>query len=210
MSSLSLDQKLTFIGVQLTGGLSLKSSQWIDIENTLHEASFEVSKDSRLFSLLSSWISAHGDYVIVEKLMKLQKKKSSPWLVALAIYAFNSGFHQWKRLIKTQNGPLALVSAELALSSISLKGEESNFRKYGFLIPKGTIRVRSSDVQTSQRLMKHNSQYRNRLLFGASWRADIITAIEAGIKTPSQIAKTLGCSYEPAHRIFKEYHLAMS
>lgn len=210
MTSLSLDQRLSYIGIQLAGVQNIKSTQWIDIENTLHEAACEVPNDSRLFSLLCSWVSVHGDYVIIEKLMKLQKKKNSPWLVAVAIFAFNMGFHQWKRLIKKQKNLRALVSVELAESSIALKGEESLFRKNGFLMPKGIIRIRASDVQTIERLVKKNSQYRHRLLFGASWRADIITAIEVGMKTPYQIAKTLGCSYEPAHRIFKEYALAMA
>lgn len=210
MSNPSLDQKLMYIGVQLSGVQKIKSSQWVDIENTLHEAALEVPQDSRLFSLLCSWVTVHGDYVIIEKLMKLQKKKNSPWLVALAVCAFNMGFHQWKRLIKKQKGLQALISAELAMSSITLKGEEPNFRKNGFLVPMGLIRIRTSDVQTAESMVKKNPQYRNRLLFGASWRADIITAIEVGMKTPYQIAKTLGCSYEPAHRIFKEYALAMS
>jgi hypothetical protein len=208
MSSLSLDQRLSYIGLQLANIPKVKTQQWIDIEATLHDATLEIPNDSRLFSLLCSWVSIHGDYVVIEKLMKLQKKKNSPWLVALAVYAANTGFHQWRRLLIKQKGPLALVSPDLALSSISIKGEEPSFRKFGFLVPIGTIRARSSDVQTPVRLVKNNPQYRNRLLFGSSWRADIITAIEAGMKTPYAIAKTLGCSYEPAYRIFKEYSLA--
>ncbi|MGE3975372.1 MAG: hypothetical protein AB7F59_12685 [Bdellovibrionales bacterium] len=208
MSNLNLDQKLNYIGLQIVVQRKVNQSTWIDIENTIYEASFEITQDSRIFPLLCSWISVHGDYVIIEKLMKLQKKKNSPWLAALAICASNLGFHQWKRLIKKQKGLHSLVDKDLAMSSISLKGEESNYRKNGFLIPKGSIRIRASDALTPQRLVKVNPQYRNRLLFGASWRADIITAIEMGMKTPYQIAKTLGCSYEPAHRIFKEYAVA--
>jgi hypothetical protein len=210
MRNISLDQKLSFIGVQLASVKKIKHAQWIDIENTLYEATLDVPRDSRLFLLLCSWVSVHGDYVVIEKLMKLQKKKNSPWLVALSICALNMGFHQWKRLIKKQQGLHALVSTELALSSIGLKGEEPHFRKNGFLIPIGTLRVRPSDAEIPERLLKKNPQYRNRLLFGASWRADIVTAIEMGMNTPYQIAKTLGCSYEPAHRIFKEYTLAMA
>ena len=62
---------------------------------------------------------------------------------------------------------------------------------------------------TTERLIQKNLQYRNRLLFGASWRADIITAIQMGMKTPYEISKKIGCSYEPAYRIFKEYALAL-
>lgn len=210
MASITLDQKLSYIGVQLANFQKVKTFQWIDIENTLYEATLEVPQDSRLFSLLCSWVSIHGDYVIIEKLMKLQKKKHSPWLVALAICAANLGFHQWKRLIRKEKTLFALVDLDLALSSISLKGEEPNFRKNGFLIPKGVIRIRPADAQTPERLVKKNPQYRHRLLFGAAWRADIIAAIESGIENPYQIAKTLGCSYEPAYRIFKEYNLASS
>ncbi len=209
MNNISLDQKLEYIGIQIALPKTRAHKIWVDIENTLHEASLEVTQDSRLFSLLCSWVSVHGDYVIIEKLMKLQKKKNSPWLVGIAICAFNLGFHQWKRLIEKQNKDIALVDRELALSSISIKGEEPNFRRNRFLIPKGSIRLRAMDAQTTQRLLKKNAQYRNRLLFGSSWRADIITAIEMGMKTPYEIAKTIGCSYEPAHRIFKEYTLAV-
>jgi hypothetical protein len=208
MTNLSLDQKLAYIGVQIITPNSQPPKIWTDIETTLHEATMEISHDSRLFSLLCSWVSVHGDYVIIEKLMKLQRKRNSPWLVALAICAANLGFHQWKRLIKKQKMEFSLVDRDLALSSIAMKGEELTFRKCGFLVPKGTIRVRASDAQTPQHLVKTNPQYRNRLLYGASWRADIITAIKQGMKTPYEIAKTLGCSYEPAHRIFKEYLLA--
>ena len=209
MSKISLDQKLDYIGLQIAVTRKARTKIWIDIEETLHEASLDVSHDSRLFSLLCSWVSVHGDYVIIEKLMKLQKKKYSPWLVAVAICASNLGFHQWKRLIQKQSRVFSLVDPDLASSSISIKGEELQFRNYGFLIPKGTIRIRPLDAATQKRLIQKNPQYRNRLLFGASWRADIITAIETGIKTPYKIAKTIGCSYEPAYRIFKEYSLVV-
>lgn len=207
MSNVSLEQKLYHIGIQLAVIEHTKRKILIDIESTIHEACLEVSRDSRLFSLLCSWVSVHGNYVITEKLMKIQKKQYAPWLTALAIFATNIGFHKWKRLLKKHKEQYALVSLTLALSSIELKGEEPNFKKYGFLLPKNIIRIRSSDVLKQPFLIKKNKQYFNRLRFGSSWRADIITAIEFGIENPYQIAKVLGCSYEPAHRIFNEYQL---
>ena len=210
MSNSTLDQKLSYIGIQISLAKTVGHIDWIDIETTLHEASLEVFQDSRLFSLLASWVSVHGDFVIIEKLMKLQKKQTSPWLVALAICASNLGFHQWNRLIKKQKVPLALVDVAIAKSPISIKGDEPTYSKYGFFIPVGSIRIRSIDVLSTEKLVKKNRQFRNRLLYGACWRADIITAIEKEVKNPYQIAKTIGCSYEPALRIFKEYRLAQS
>lgn len=209
MNSPTLDQKLIQIGFQISSNDLNVNLVNCDLEYAIHQACLEVPNDSRLFSLICSWVSVHGDYIIIEKLMKLQKKQNSQWLVAVAICASNMGFHQWKRLIKKQKNENALVDIELAKSSISIKGAEENFKKFGFLIPKNGIRIRSSDVLTTERLVQKNLQYRNRLLFGASWRADIITAIQMGMKTPYEISKKIGCSYEPAYRIFKEYALAV-
>ena len=76
------------------------------------------------------------------------------------------------------------------------------------LIAEGSLRIREDDVLPPAVLAKKNKQYRNRLLYGPSWRADIITAIENGAKNPTEISKSIGCSYEPAYRVFTEYSLA--
>lgn len=208
--SLNLDHKLSFIGIQLASGMNISlKNEWIDIEKTLFEASLDVPNDTRLFSLLCSWVVVHGDHVIVEKLMKLQKKQNSAWLVAIAIVALNHGFHKWKRLIKKQNQEIFLIDQDLAHSSIKLKGEEEGMRKQNFLIPKGSVRIRERDALSIKELAKTNLQYRNRLIYGSNIRADIITAIEFGMPTPYAIAKAVGCSYEPAHRIFDEYRLVL-
>ena len=57
-------------------------------------------------------------------------------------------------------------------------------------------------------LAQRNPQYRNRLIIGPNWRADIITEIERGAKNPNQISKKLNCSYESAHRVWNDYNAA--
>jgi hypothetical protein len=76
------------------------------------------------------------------------------------------------------------------------------------IVPTVAIRIRERDVLTPQELAQINRQYRNRYLYGPSWRADIITAIESGAASPSEVMRMAGCSYEPAHRVFREYRLA--
>jgi hypothetical protein len=61
---------------------------------------------------------------------------------------------------------------------------------------------------TAEDLIKSNLQYKNRFIYGANWRADIITAIQFGYDNPSKIKDLIGCSYEPANRIFKQYKMA--
>ena len=209
MGNSSLNQKLSYIGVRIVNSKDNDSkSEWIDIEETIYDATFEVENDSRLFLLLCSWVKIHGNYVVIEKFLKLQKKRESKWLIALAIFASSEGSHKWKRLIKKVDGQNSLSTAKAALQSISYKGEVGVFSKYGFLIAKGSIRTRESDVATPKRLIKENQQYKNRLIFGANWRADIITAIQKGYENPYRITKAIGCSYPSAYNVFKDYNFA--
>lgn len=208
MSKLSLNQKLSTIGVRLAGvPAKLFEKVWVDIEETLYEASLEVENDSRIFMLLCSWVKYHGENIVVEKLMKLQKEEESKWLVALAVFATDQKIHKWKSLIQKVSGKHALSTIAIAKQSISFKGKEESFYKHGFLIPKDSIRTRASDVATKEKLIKENLQYKNRFLYGANWRSDIITAIEMGYENPYRIAKATGCSYPSAHKVFNDYKL---
>ncbi len=208
MNKLSLNQKLNVIGVRLaTTPDKVSKKIWVGIEETLYEASLEVENDSRIFMLLCSWIKYHGEHVVVEKLMKLQKEGESKWLVALAVYATEQKYHKWKSLVKKITGKHALSTIAIAEQAISFKGEEPSFYKHGFLIAKGSIRTRASDVATKQKLIKENLQYRNRFLYGANWRSDIITAIEMGYENPYRIKKATGCSYPSAYKVFNDYEL---
>ena len=53
-------------------------------------------------------------------------------------------------------------------------------------------------------LIKPKQQYRNRLIYGAQWKADINTAIENGARLPAEGSCATGASYEPCHRVFSE------
>lgn len=210
MDKISIEEKMRFIGIAITGGEGrvIKKTDWVDIEQTIYEATLLVSETSRFFLVLCSWVKVHGEYVITEKLMKLQKKQKSPWLVALAIFAESCGHHKWSRLIEKIDGEYALSSLAAAKAGIEYHGEMEIYKKTAFRFDKKSLRVRESEVQDSPWLLKYNRQYRNRFLYGANWRSDIILAIESGFETPYRISKVLGCSYHPAHRIFREYTMA--
>ena len=203
-----LTAKLKAIGFRLWGDAK-KLDGFVDIERTLHEAALGSAIDGRLFSLLCTWVSVHGDKVVIEKLMKLQKKENASWLVAVVVFAENKGLHKWKRLLRKQKQELFFVSLESAMSQIARKGEIAGMREQNIFIAQNEIRIREDDVLSSKQLAKFNRQYRNRFLYGACVRADVITAIEQGTPNPYQIAKIVGCSQGPAYRIMKEYQLAI-
>lgn len=187
----------------------------VDIESTLLDVIGTFTEDYRIASVLMSWIKVHGNYVIVEKLSKLYDKACKepngplPWMTLIAAWAVECGYHKWQKLIKKETGPVYLYDPEVSESAILRKGLVPWLEPLGFRVPENSLRIRESDVLTPKELIQFNRQYRNRYIFGASWRADIVTAIQNGATTPMEIRRIVGCSYEPAYRISHEYLLGI-
>ena len=214
-SDSTLNDRLAAIGFRIATSVTPRRAQKapVDIEETLLEAIQASEGDGRLASLICSWLVVHGAYVNVERLAKLTKfypEKPPPAIRLLSVYAafaFEHCGHKWKKLIRKSKEPITLYPAEITESAVQLKGAVDYLKKFGFIVPNGSLRIREDDVLKPEELIQRNRLYRNRYLYGPSWRADIITALEAGAKSPAEIVKQVGCSYEPAHRIFREYQL---
>jgi hypothetical protein len=87
-------------------------------------------------------------------------------------------------------------------------GDEAWSKYSGFLIPKNSEPIHEKYILSPRQLASCNQHYKNKLLYGANWRADIITAIEKGARNPRQASKISSSSYEPAHRIFNDLKAA--
>ena len=209
------DQALIAIGFRLasTEAEQIKPER-VDIELTLLDVIGNFTEDYRIASVLMAWIKVHGNHIIVEKLIKLRDRVSNetgqsfPWMTLIAAWAVECGYYKWRKLIKKQNGSIYLYDPEVSESAILRKGSIPWLEPLGFRIPQNSLRIREADVLTPKELIQFNPQYRNRYIFGASWRADIITAIQNGVATPMEISRVVGCSYEPAYRISRDYLLA--
>ncbi len=213
-SQIVSDNDLLAIGFRLTSsGVNRIESEGVDIEATLLEMIGSFTDDHRIAAVLMAWIRVHGNYVIVEKLGKLYEKATAtrppfPWMTMVAAWAVECGYYKWRKLVAREKGPIYLYDPEVSESAILRKGALSWLEPLGFRIPRDSLRIREADVLTPKELIHLNEQYRNRYIFGASWRSDIVTAIQRGITTPMDISRAVGCSYEPAHRISREYLLA--
>lgn len=188
----------------------------VDIETMILDIAEDFSEDTRLASVLLSWIKVHGNYVIVEKLAKFAAQRVKdpaielPWLSVTAAWAVECGYHKWRKLVKSVVGPVYLYPKAMSEGAIKLKGIIPWLEPLGFRIPLNSIRIREEDVMPPERLIQHNLQYKNRYLYGPSWRADIITAVQRGVTSPAEISRVVGCSYEPAYRISREYLMVAS
>lgn len=214
MATPNLNTSLARIGFRISAkDLDKETKDFIDLEETIIRALYEAKTDGRLLSLLFSWQKIFGEYLITEKFFKIrdryQKNLGANHLInAFCAYSLHIGLHKYK------TGSTRLKKEQFLLreapAAIKASGAVSWLKEINILCPISHFTLKEESIMTVKELVKFNLQFRNRLLYGANWRADIITSIQSGVKNPSQIKKLIGCSYEPANRIFKQYYLAIN
>jgi hypothetical protein len=214
--SFSIEQRLAGIGFMVASDEVLsKDRDQIDIEGTLAAAFVECASDGsflRFLGPLLSWVEFHGASVIVEKLVRsvanLQLQGQDVSYAALVgKYATSRGLRRWSilsRFSANETSERFVGPPQLAKSLIQLRGEEEWSRNSGLQLPKGVVRTDHKWVLSRETLARMNRQYRNRLIYGAQWRSDIITAVELGANTPAEASRLSGASYEPCHRVLGE------
>lgn len=213
-SNLTLEEKLATIGVMVaTRRLSERELSSVDLEVTLAEAVVAFAADTnaqRWLGPVLSWVREHGSAVIIEKLVKILSRivneaGSANYAALLAAAALEQGHKRWRTVLMfAPAAPTLVGDPEMAASLLRLRGEEPWARTAGFLVPHGTMTPNEKWTLSRAALAKIHHQYRNRLVYGAQWRADIITAIEKGARTPAEASRATGASYEPCHRVFGE------
>jgi hypothetical protein len=210
---LSLDERLASIGILVsTRALSQSEIDGVDIEETLAAvaSALSLSENQRILAPVLAWISINGSSVIVEKLAKILKRTfengiNISYSALMARFAVTKGHKRWRILTKWSPDHLVVVGPpRLAESLLALRGEESWSQGTGFIVPKGSLNPESKWTLSRETLAEFNLQYKNRLLYGAQWRADIITAYERGAKNPTEASRMSGASYEPCHRIMAD------
>jgi hypothetical protein len=105
---------------------------------------------------------------------------------------------EWQPLIKRPKEILTTAcSFEMAKIAIDFRGEEEWSKDSGFLISKTKYeRTKEKWITSRENLVHYSVHFKNKLLYGATAKADIATAIEAGYKNPEEIADVCYCSVE--------------
>ena len=211
----TLNQKMRNLGFTISAeDISDLSPLGFDIERDLIEIIIEAKVDYRVLGLLNLWFQKHADVIIIEKFYKIISKSDDltdedsllNYLIASAI---STKHNKWKRCLKASpRKPIYPIDPENLKAAIKIKGKDEVMAKLGILVPNDFLKTRNEKIYDQEYLAKYNKQYRNRLIIGPNWRADIITAIELGLENPFKISTTLGCGYESAYRVMKEYQIA--
>ena len=205
MATPNLNTSLARIGFRISSkDIDNDTKDYVDLEETIIRALYEAKTDGRLLSLIFSWQKIFGEYLITEKFFKVRdryeiKSGANHLINAFCAYSLHIGLHKYKTVqFLLREAPAAIKAS----------GAVPWLKEINILCPNSHFILKEESIMTVKELVKFNLQFRNRLLYGANWRADIITSIQSGAKNPSQIKKIIGCSYEPANRIFKQYYMA--
>ena len=186
-----------------------------DLESTLvHAAQLGMDDgDLRVLSVLTTWLGVHHAYVNADRLIRLARAETSERVRAYlsAIASWLAKDRRLARLRTSFRGPrvdLLPVGTEFQVKRC---GEDPRFLDSKLRVPSGTLRDRAEDVLSPETLAHRHAGYRNRLLMGPTWRADVWTVLE---RTPqlsvAEVARRASCSFATAWQVVHDFKVLHS
>ncbi len=181
-----------------------------NIEHTLVAGSIEgLAGDYRTLSLLVDWMSIHFKQVNVDRLYTILKE-----LPDKRLKAFWSAMAKWQRndprmrkLSRIYRGvPLPIGDEDQMKFWLKRDGEDPRFAKSHFVVPAKLLRHRPSDIADSVTVAKFHSGYRQRLIIGPSYRADMWAMLDREpMLTPSELARKCFGSFSTAWNVKRDW-----
>jgi hypothetical protein len=205
-------EELTARMVGIGMKFAAKAEADADIDSTLLHASVLGldGGDLRVLSVLTTWLGVHHTHVNADRLVRLVGAHPSERVRAYwaAIATWLKKDRRLARLAGAYEGaPIDLLPTGTELQ-IKRRGEDERFTGSRLRVPKGTVRDRLEDVLSPEVLVRRHAGYRNRVLMGPSFRADVWTALErAPDLTVADVARKASCSFATAWEAAQDYRL---
>lgn len=182
-----------------------------DIEATLVHASANgmVEGDLRVLSVLTTWLGVHHAHVNADRLVRLvvthpEQRVRAYWS---AVATWLGKDRRFARLARAYDGAPVDVLPVGTEFQIRRRGEDERFAGSHLRVARGTLRDRE-DVLTPEALVRRHAGYRNRVLMGPTWRADVWTVLEqAPALTVAEVARRVSCSFATAWQTAQDFRL---
>lgn len=179
-----------------------------DIEPTLVHASSVGMDDGdlRVLSALTTWFGVHHAYVNADRLVRLVAQTSA------RVRAYWSALARWQakdrrfaRLLGEERVDLLPTGTEF---QITRRGEDARFQGSSVRVPAGTLRDRADDVLPPELVVARHAGYRNRVLMGPSFRADVWTVLQRSPELSiAEVARRAACSFATAWQAVQDFRL---
>lgn len=166
--------------------------------------------DLRVLSVLTTWLGKHHAHVNADRLVRLAAADTSQRVRAYwaAIASWLAKDRRFARLATAFTGSsvdLLPVGTEFQLKR---RGEDPRFVGSKLRAPAGALRDREEDVLAPEALARRHAGYRNRLLMGPTWRADVWTVLERSPElSVAEAARRASCSFATAWQVVQDFKL---
>jgi len=182
------------------------------IEATLvHASAVGMDHDDlRVLAVLTTWVGVHSGHINADRLVRCVAEHGSSRVHAYwaAVAQWLSKDRRFTRLAALHTAPpidLLPVGTDF---QITRRGEDERFVGSSLRVPAGTLRDRDTDVLTPEMLVRRHAGYRNRMLMGPTWRADIWTALEDEPNASvAEAARRAGCSFATAWQVVQDFRV---
>lgn len=181
-----------------------------DLESTLVYASQLGMDDGdlRVLSVLTTWLGVHHPHVNADRLVRLARAETSERVRAYwaAIALWLAKDRRLARLRSSYRGPRVDLLPVGTDFQMKRRGEDPRFLDSKLRVPSGTLRDRAEDVLPPETLARRHAGYRNRLLIGPTWRADVWTVLERTPKlSVAEVARRARCSFATAWQVCQDF-----
>jgi hypothetical protein len=168
-----------------------------------------VEGDLLVLSVLTTWLGVHHAHVNADRLVRLVAAHPAARVRAYwsAIATWLGKDRRFARLARAYGGaPVEVLPVGTAFQ-IKRRGEDERFAASNLRVPRGTLRDRE-DVLSPEALVRRHAGYRNRVLMGPTWRADVWTVLEqAPALSVAEIARRASCSFATAWQTAQDFRL---
>lgn len=181
------------------------------IEDVLFFASqLGMEKDDfRVLNVLCKWIDVHAARVNVDRLTRLVEACADHGRTRAFWAAVGQWQHRDRRFARLATLWPKRDRIDLFPGTdfqIRRRGEHPWFAGTCLRVPAGTLRDRASDVATPEQLAKSHPVYRERVVQGPSYRADLWAALRRDDSlTPSELARRTYTSFAAAWEIRRDW-----
>ncbi len=204
----SLTRDLAGIGLNF----AIEGNPSAPVEESLVYAS-EAGMDThdlRVLAILTTWVEVHFAQINADRLVRCVSEPLSERVRAYwaAIAMRLSKDRRFARLKRCYAGPpIDLLPVGNAFQ-IARRGEDARFVGSTLRVPAGTLRDRAADVLSPKALISRHAGYRNRVLMGPTWRADLWTVLEAEpTLSPAEAARRAGSAFTTAWQVVQDFRL---
>jgi hypothetical protein len=203
----ALDAAMVGIGMVFTAS----HDPLANLEDTVLAASVLGADegDLRVLSVLVTWLGVHHERLNADRLVHLVQAQDPR-----RVQAFWASVARWlsadRRLAKLQpwSGQrldLLPVGTEF---QIKRRGEDPLFEGGPLRVPAGTLRDREIDVLSPADLAQRHASYRQRVIMGPSYRADMWALLEAKPQlSTSELARRTYGSFATAWQVKRDFAL---